>query len=327
MENPSGRGEARAPRTGASVRAALAALLACALLWAAAPARADVTFADVSGQTARAMAATEPGDGGTRVATPYYAVFLQDALFPDGFAFEYLESLDGAFGVLNVYASSRLSDTSTGGGLACRFYCVAAGASTEPFAGSYATSAVPSSDGAYTVVVACPYGDGFATEGAGLEGSARAASYDQSAADAAGSMAAYVCADTASRSSVNAAGGIDVSTPWYTLSVPRDQFAGGWYYVYSDDVADVAGDGSAWRGRTLSVFALGQDEPAFSVCATCNCSVPGGVAQVEAGSFGGAWEGWSVQVYGASGDVAALQSYAALVSLTSDPGANPPVLG
>lgn len=303
----------------------LAALVACACLPCAA-ARADVvTFADVSGQTARAMASTEQGQGGTRIATPYYAVFLEDALFDDGFAFEYVEYLDGAWGVLNVYASSRAqADGATaGGGLAYRLYCVDVSASTEPFAGSYATSSTLSDDGTYQVVVARPFGEGFA------DGQNLGASDAASGADDAAAMAHRVSAGVASRSFVNAAGGIDVATPWYTVSIPRDLFAGGWYYVYTDTVESPSGDGTSYLGRTLSVYALGQAGAAFSVCAAYGCSVPGDVVQTEVGRFSGDWEGWSVVAYrGAdAGDPALLQTYAALVSVTGNPNVNPPVLG
>ncbi len=322
-------------------------MAALALVCAAVPAHATE-------ETAPAITFQE-GAGVTRLTTPYYSVFLEDRLFPDGFAYEYLDEQDGAYGVLNVYAATELevddaalqdvtfastedtvdADMSTtqdgsSGYPAYRIYCIPAGTSTEPFAGTYATAQCgTTSDGAYLIVVARPYGAGFSSGAA-----AQSADASDAALRAASSMADHIFADTTA-SLVATNDGFDIVTPWYTVSIPRTLFPNGWYYTYSDAVIDYSSDGSgAYMGRMLSVIPVAEEEAAFSVCCLKNYSVQGDVTDAVIGVFEGEWAGWQICIYrvadpsrySAEEELSLLQPYANLVTLTTDPAANPPVI-
>ena len=330
--------------------AAAALVLAAGMLAYAASARAEeaVTFSDVSARDISTLVRVEEGVGGTRVVTPYYAVFLEDQLFPDGFAYEYVESADGAYGILNVYVAQFVSadealaagsDESSGDGVgagspAYRIYCVDQGESTAPFGGSYATAETLGSvgDGSYrTVVVAVPYGSGFSDEAeASAEGDG-----SEDARQQALEMCGHVSPETVTHTVARDDGGIDIQTPWYTVTIPADLFPDGWYYTYSDDVADWSGDGSgAYFGRVLNVIPVGDLQAAFSVCCVKDFSVQGEVVEVTVGVFEGDWAGWRIDVYRTADfstqtfeeALAQLEPYAALVSVTDTPNANPPSL-
>ncbi len=339
----------RRPR---AARTALAAVLAAVLLTLAsvlAPApraAADeaVTFSDVSARDIATPVHVEEGAGGTRVVTPYYAVFLEDRLFPDGFAYEYVDAADGAYGILNVYVAQLVTadeaaaaDASAGSGAgnpAYRIYCTADGASATPFAGTYATAQVSAaaSDGSrYLVSVAVPYGSGFA---GGADGAATAEGAD-AAQQQAVDMRNHVSADTATYTVAYEDGSIAVVTPWYTVTVPAGMFPDGWYYTYSDEVHDWSGDGSgAYYGRVLDVYPVGQQQAAFSVCCVRDFGVQGEVVEATVGVFDGDWAGWRIDVYRAADfstqtlddALAQLTPYAELVTVTDTPNADPPLL-
>lgn len=324
-----------------------AALLMCCpfgrAVLPAARAQADeaVTFSSVSERDIQTPVRVEEGVGGMRVVTPYYAVFLEDGMFPDGFAYEYLDTLDGAYGVLNVYAAVLLDDptavtaSSSAGYPAYRIYCTPEGSSATPFGGTYATAQVQgrSDDGSYCLVsVAVPYGPGFdgsAQDAAGAERSADAAQQQAT------SMRNRVSPDDPTSMVARDDGGIDVVAPWYTVGIPAGMFPDGWYYTYSDQVNDWSGDGSgAYFGRVLDVFPVGQESPAFSVCCVKDFSVQGEVVEVTVGVFEGDWAGWRIDVYryadlassSVEQELELLKPYAVLVSVTDTPNADPPLL-
>lgn len=329
------------------VRMGIGALLALAPLsrvaLPASRARADeaVTFSSVSERDIQTPVSVDEGCGCMRVVTPYYAVFLEDGLFPDGFAYEYLDELDGAYGVLNVYAAVLLDDpvpateSSSAGYPAYRIYCTSEGSDTAPFGGSYETAQVQgrSDDGTYYLVsVAVPYGAGFdgsAQNAAGAEGSA------EDARQRAASMCNHVSPADSTSMVPRDDGGIDVAAPWYTVSVPAGMFPDGWYYTYCDEVNDWSGDGSgAYYGRVLDVFPVGQATAAFSVCCVKDFSVQGEVVEATVGVLEGDWAGWRIDVYKHADystntveqELELLKPYAGLVSVTDAPNADPPLL-
>lgn len=351
------RADGPAVSAGLTRRQLIGAVLAlgvCALADVAAGETGFSLDAALAPRTARADGSgfaggvrTEMGCGGTRVITARYAVFLEDRLFPDGFAYEYLENLGDAWGVLNIYAAERqdyatydeAAASSGGAGYpAYRVYCVPAGFSAEPFGGTYAVAQLGATpDGAYTVCIARPYGQGFVSDDARMA-APMAVDADPAARDlaerAAQTMRAHCSTDTVS-SVVYGNDTFTVVTPWYTVEIPYNLFPNGWYHTYSDEVYDWSGDGSgAYMGRVLNVIPIADDTAAFSVCSVKNYDVQGEVAAVTLDAFDGAWEGWRVVAYRQADfsartlddELALLVPYTSLIHVTADPGANPPLL-
>lgn len=303
----------------------------------------EATYDDVSRSRAQATAYTEEGLGGTRVVTPYYAVFLEDRMFSSGYAFEYVEDDGVAFGVLNVYAptaqpaggqgASYAATDGLAGQPAYRLYCVPASSGVEVFEGSYASASLWSETGGYTVAVAVPYGTGFSS-GAEAQGFAAISTLDE-AQRLATALRNRTGEGPTSRLLQNGDDTVSVETPWYTVCIPNSLFPDGWYYTYSDAVHDWSGDASgAYFGRQLNVYAVGCEAPVFSVACAKGFGVQGEVVSAELASFGGDWEGWTVLAFKTTDydsgadeqDGRLLAQYAALVSVTQNPGVNPPAL-
>lgn len=267
---------------------------------------------------------TEEGCGITRIVTPYYSVCLENSLFPEGMAYNYVENVASAdlsdeavaagvsvFGELDVRSVAQGQDSSVIATVpSYRVYCSASELGQEaPYAGGYAVArpAPTSLAGGFAVYVCAPVNDG-----------------DVSAAqDQADALCAHLCADTNGTRLVRRDSSTRIEAPAYAVELPDGLLAGGWYYTYDagaseDGLPDADGDVAC----TARVVAAGQDagsdavEPAFCVaCVRDGASLSDAAATQVVGELGGSWAGWQLVAYAATPNAAErLGTYAACVS-------------
>ena len=268
----------------------------------------------------------EEGCGITRIVTPYYSVCLENSLFPDGMAYNYVENVAAGdlsdeaaaagvsvFGELDIRSVAQGQDSSVIAAVPCyRVCCSASDLGQEaPYAGDYAVARLSSDSSSVSGfgVYACVPVDG---------GDASSA---QAKADA---LCAHLCADAKGTRLVRGGSSTRVETPAYAVDLPDALLAGGWYYTYDAGACEGGLPGTDGDvACTVRVVAAGQDagsgaaEMAFGVaCVRDGAQLAGGVAATQAvGELGGSWAGWQLVAYADAAEAAGqLGTYAACVN-------------
>ena len=231
----------------------------------------------------------ERGYGATRVVTPWYSVMLEDALFAQGFSYEYDEAGLGFYssGATEACSVLRVFDRATGE-LAYLVYLASGETPGEaPFEGDYAVARGGQIyGGGYTMVVARPYD---VTSASSFE---RALAQAQALRD-------RLSADTATHLVRDAAAGATViKTAQYSVTVPDDLLGLGWTYTYDAELRDELGTGSLLGGH-LRLVPAGGSEATYGVYLSNGAFLEGEYATGTVHTFGAesTWEGYSVVAY------------------------------